>query len=134
MPRTRQLPDLFRPRYPRLALPARRPEKWPIQAPLSWIHSPGEIVAAEVSVTAEINAYGERINCGMEKRSSRGPSSICAERQSIRNVCPDRISVSTVSVSWLQATKTALRHGHRRLGQTESTPGASDGTPRGPRC
>jgi hypothetical protein len=44
MPRTRQLPDLFRPRYSRLALPARRPEKWPIQALFSWIHSLGEIV------------------------------------------------------------------------------------------
>src|SRR6266404_6918358 len=100
MPRTRQLPDLCRPRYPRLALPARRPEKWPIQALFSWIHSLGEIVGQHrggVSVTAEINAYRERINSSMEKRSSRGPSSICGEEAINPDVCPDRISVSTVS-------------------------------------
>src|SRR5947208_10361151 len=71
MPRTRQLPDLFRPRYSRLALPARRPEKSPIQVLCSWIHSLAEIVGQRrggVSVTAEINAYRERINSGMSRR------------------------------------------------------------------
>src|SRR4029077_10046521 len=126
MPRTRQLPDLFRPRYSQLALPARQPEKWPIQALFSWIHSLGKIVGQRrggVSVTAEINAYRERINSGMEKRSSRGPSSICVEKA----INPERlpgsdIRVESVGCRGFRRQMTALRRGHRRLGQTGRDP------------
>src|SRR6266851_2753975 len=126
MPRTRQLPDLFRPRYSRLALPARRPEKWPIQALFSWIHSLGEIVGYRrggVSVTAEINAYRERINSGMEKRSSRGPSSICVEKAINPECLPGSdIRVDSVGCRGFRRQMTALRHGHRWLGQTGRDP------------
>ena len=64
-----------------------------------------------MSVTAEISAYRERINSGMEKRSSRGPSSICVEKAINPECLPGSdIRVARIGypcrqcrVSWLQA-------------------------------
>src|SRR5262249_59931973 len=55
----------------------------------------------------------------MEKRSSRGQSSIYVEKAINPERLPDRVSNSTVSWRGFIRQTTALRHRHRRLGKLE---------------
>ena len=59
----------------------------------------------------------------MEKRSSRGPSSICVEKAINPECLPGwDIRVDSVGCRGFRRQMTALRHGHRRLGQTGRDP------------